>query len=121
MFRVVVNPLLSRAVGCIRHQIPVRSLSRSFRRKDRKRNRENADNDEFRRGSTGLVWERRIGGTVSTIFVREIGLRNETASVAGVRGLHRHPPRNAAGSYFESLTSRQRNPAKPGPGGGLSG
>ena len=75
MFRVVVNPLLSRAVGCIRHQIPVRSLSRSFRRKDRKRNRENADNDEFRRGSTGLVWERRIGGTVSTIFVREIGLK----------------------------------------------
>jgi hypothetical protein len=30
MFKVVVNPVFSRAVGCIRHQIPVSALSRSF-------------------------------------------------------------------------------------------
>jgi hypothetical protein len=74
MFRVVVNPLFSRAVGCIRHQIPVSALSRSFRRIAGKRNRENEDNDEFRYRSTSLVWEYRIGRTVMAAFVKKLGL-----------------------------------------------
>jgi hypothetical protein len=74
MFRVVVNPVFSRAVGCIRHQIPDSALSRSFRRIDGKRNRENADNDEFRLRSISLVWKYRIGRTVTAAFIRKFAL-----------------------------------------------
>src|ERR1700735_1519587 len=74
MFRVVVNPVFSRAVGCIRHQFPDSALSRSFRRIDGKRNRENTDNDEFRPRSISLVWEDRVERTVTAAFVKKLAL-----------------------------------------------